>query len=163
MIERFLDGLHEKMKDPVDCTGMSIVVPGDIDPFERHHRYSVHLDAELRLAGMGCSEGGGTLFFDSEDDDREAEICYCIGARARHPCRNTSAVGRPRRPLRRRMLAIGFAAELGRIRPVTDLLRSPPACLLRAPGEKSYDEAELTAIAEKVTAAAAKLGGILRG
>ena len=31
------------------------------------------------------------------------------------------------------------------------------------PGEKSYDEAELKAIAEKVTAAAAKLGATLRG
>jgi len=31
------------------------------------------------------------------------------------------------------------------------------------PGETSYDEAELKAIAEKVTAAAAKLGGVLRG
>ena len=78
MIERFLDGLRDKMKDPVDCTCMSIIIPGDIDPFERHYRYSVYLDAELRLAGMGCSEGGGTLFCDSEDDDREPEICYCI-------------------------------------------------------------------------------------
>jgi phenylalanyl-tRNA synthetase beta chain len=31
------------------------------------------------------------------------------------------------------------------------------------PGEKSYDEAELKAIADRVTAAAAKLGGVLRG
>ncbi len=31
------------------------------------------------------------------------------------------------------------------------------------PGEKSYDEAELKAIAEKITAAAAKLGAVLRG
>jgi phenylalanyl-tRNA synthetase beta chain len=31
------------------------------------------------------------------------------------------------------------------------------------PGEKSYDEAELKAIAERVTAAAAKLGAVLRG
>jgi phenylalanyl-tRNA synthetase beta chain len=31
------------------------------------------------------------------------------------------------------------------------------------PGEKSYAEAELKAIAEKITAAAAKLGGVLRG
>jgi len=31
------------------------------------------------------------------------------------------------------------------------------------PGEKSYDEAELKAIAEKVTAAAGKLGAVLRG
>ena len=31
------------------------------------------------------------------------------------------------------------------------------------PGEKSYDEAALKAIAEKVTAAAGKLGAVLRG
>ncbi|MBS0482121.1 MAG: phenylalanine--tRNA ligase subunit beta [Proteobacteria bacterium] len=31
------------------------------------------------------------------------------------------------------------------------------------PGEKSYDEAELKAIAERITAAAAKLGAVLRG
>ncbi len=31
------------------------------------------------------------------------------------------------------------------------------------PGEKSYDEAELKAIAEKITAAASKLGAVLRG
>ena len=31
------------------------------------------------------------------------------------------------------------------------------------PGEKSYDEAELKAIAERVTGAAAKLGAVLRG
>ena len=31
------------------------------------------------------------------------------------------------------------------------------------PGEKSYDEAELKAISERVIAAAAKLGGVLRG
>lgn len=82
MIERFLanlrEGLREKMEDPVDCTWMSIVIPGDIDPFERHYRYSIHLDAELRLAGLGCSEGGGTLLLDPEDEDGEAEIAFCI-------------------------------------------------------------------------------------
>ena len=31
------------------------------------------------------------------------------------------------------------------------------------PGEKSYDDAELKAIAERVTGAAAKLGAVLRG
>jgi phenylalanyl-tRNA synthetase beta chain len=31
------------------------------------------------------------------------------------------------------------------------------------PGEKSYDEAELKAIADRVTAAAAKIGAVLRG
>jgi hypothetical protein len=79
MIERFLEGLHEKMKDPDNCTYMMVVMPGDIDPFERHYRYSVHLDAELRLAGVGCSVGGGTLYFESDDDDdSEPEIAYCI-------------------------------------------------------------------------------------
>lgn len=79
MIERFLAGLHEKMKDPDDCTCMTVVIPGDIDPFERHYRYSVHLDAELRLAGLGCSVGGGTLYFESDDDDNsEPEIACCI-------------------------------------------------------------------------------------
>lgn len=80
MIERFLDGLREKMEDPVDCTWMSVVIPGDVDPIERHYRYSIHLDAELRLTGMGCSQGGGTLFFepDDEDEDEEPEIGFCI-------------------------------------------------------------------------------------
>ena len=31
------------------------------------------------------------------------------------------------------------------------------------PGDKSYDEAELKAIAERIIAAAAKLGAVLRG
>ena len=58
MIERFLHGLSEKMEDPDDCSYMTVVVPGDIDPLERHHRFSVHVDAELRLTGLGCSVGG---------------------------------------------------------------------------------------------------------
>jgi len=79
MIERLLHGLREKMEDPDDCTFMTVVVPGDIDPFERHYRFSVHIDAELRLAGLGCSVGGGTLYYeDDEDDEREDEIAYCV-------------------------------------------------------------------------------------
>ena len=31
------------------------------------------------------------------------------------------------------------------------------------PGEKSFDEAQLKAIAERITAAAVKLGAVLRG
>jgi hypothetical protein len=78
MIERFLDGLREKMKDPDDCTYMTVAVPGDIDPFERHYRFSVNIDAELRLAGLGCSVGGGTLYWDAEDDGDEPEIAYNV-------------------------------------------------------------------------------------
>ena len=82
MIERFLEGLREKMEDPDDCSFMTVVIPGDIDPFERHYRFSVHIDAELRLAGLGCSVGGGTLYWVDDDDDAEdeaaPEIACCI-------------------------------------------------------------------------------------
>ncbi len=80
MIERFLDGLAAKMEDPDDCTYMTVVIPGDLDPFERHYRFSVHVDAELRLAGLGCSVGGGTLYYEPDEDDPEdePEIAYCI-------------------------------------------------------------------------------------
>lgn len=77
-IDRFLDGLEGKMEDPVDVHYMAVVFPGDLDPFERHFRYSTYLDAELRLAGLGCSEGGGTMFGDVEDDEREPEILFCV-------------------------------------------------------------------------------------
>lgn len=81
MIERFLDdALRAKMEDPDDCTFMTVVIPGDIDPFERHYRFSVHVDAELRLANLGCSVGGGTLYYEPDDDEEEdeLEIAYCI-------------------------------------------------------------------------------------
>ncbi len=73
MIERFLAGLEGKLEDPDDCTYMSIVLPIDLDPFERHYRYGVFIDAELRLAGIGCSVGGGTLYQVPDDDDGEEE------------------------------------------------------------------------------------------
>ena len=81
MIERFLSGLIEKMEDPDDCTYMTVAIPGDLDPFERHYRFSVHLDAELRLANLGCSVGGGTLYRlpgDDDDEDEDLEIICCI-------------------------------------------------------------------------------------
>ena len=77
MIDRFLEGLHEKMQDPDDVDYMSVIVPGDLDPFDRHYRFSIHVDAELRLAGLGCSVGGGTLFSE-EDEDGESEILFCV-------------------------------------------------------------------------------------
>ena len=79
MIEWFLDGLSEKMRDPDDCSYMTVVIPGDLDPFERHFRFSVHIDAELRLSGLGCSVGGGTLYDVNEDDeDGEPKVICCI-------------------------------------------------------------------------------------
>lgn len=83
MIERFLEGLAEKMKDPDDYSFMTIVIPGNHDPFQRHYRFSVHIDAELRLAGLGCSVGGGTLYEILESDEEadteeELEIACCV-------------------------------------------------------------------------------------
>jgi hypothetical protein len=80
MIERFIDGPAEKLKDPGDCEFMTVVIPGDIDPFERHYRFSIHVDAELRLLGIGCSVGGGTLFYEPDEDepDDRLEVAYCI-------------------------------------------------------------------------------------
>jgi hypothetical protein len=78
MIDRFLDGLAAKMEDPDDCSYMTVVIPGDIDPFERHYRFSVHVDAELRLTGLGCSVGGGTLYWEPDDPRDDLEIAYCI-------------------------------------------------------------------------------------
>jgi hypothetical protein len=77
MIERFLEGLHEKMQDPDDVEYMTVIVPGDLDPWDRIYRFSIHIDAELRLTGLGCSVGGGTLFGE-EDEDGESEILFCV-------------------------------------------------------------------------------------
>lgn len=77
-IELFLDGLDAKMQDPDDVDYMSVIVPGDLDPFDRHFRFSIHIDAELRLAGLGCSEGGGTMFGAVEDEEDEPEILFCV-------------------------------------------------------------------------------------
>ncbi|MBB5711986.1 hypothetical protein [Sphingomonas xinjiangensis] len=68
MIERFLTGLAAKMQEPLDTQYMMIVLPEDLDPMERHLRYSVSLDAELRLAGLGCSEGGATMLSEADVD-----------------------------------------------------------------------------------------------
>lgn len=80
MIERFLADLREKMEDPLDCDYMTVVIPGDLDPFQRHYRFSVHIDAELRLAQLGCSVGGGTLYWEPDEDEPDAapEIACCI-------------------------------------------------------------------------------------
>src|SRR5258706_3556098 len=99
LIDQFLDDrLRAKMEDPDEVDYMSVIVPGDLDPFDRHFRFSVRalacprqakivfgehnlaqtqIDAELRLMGLGCSLGGGTLFSD-EDDDGESEILFSV-------------------------------------------------------------------------------------
>jgi hypothetical protein len=42
MIDRFLDDrLRAQMEDPDDVEYMSVIVPGNLDPFDRHYRFSV--------------------------------------------------------------------------------------------------------------------------
>ncbi|HVJ03036.1 MAG TPA: hypothetical protein VM662_12700 [Sphingomonas sp.] len=77
MIERFLEGLGPKMEDPLDTEYLAVILPGDLDPFDRHYRYCVTLDAELRLAGLGCSQGGGTML-GAEDEDGDREALFCV-------------------------------------------------------------------------------------
>lgn len=81
MIDRFLQGLAAKMEDPVDPVPLTVVVPGDFDPLDRHCRFGSQLDAELRLTGLGACTGGGTLYqnvdFDS-DEESEDETVSCI-------------------------------------------------------------------------------------
>jgi hypothetical protein len=77
MIERFLDGIRDKLEDPDDVEYMAVLLPEHLDPLVRHYRYSMILDAELRLADLGCALGGGHLLGD-EDEDGESEIAYSV-------------------------------------------------------------------------------------
>lgn len=86
MIERFLHGLREKMEDPEQYEPMTVVVPGDLDPFDRHYGFTIHIDAELRLAGLGCSTGGGTLYsnvdFESEEEGEDEIVSTILDVEA---------------------------------------------------------------------------------
>lgn len=76
-IERILADTAPMMEEPVGGTYMAVLLFEDIDPFERHYRYGAMLDAELRLAGVGCADGGGTLF-DAEDEDGESAVLFTV-------------------------------------------------------------------------------------
>jgi hypothetical protein len=77
MIERFLEGIRDKLEDPDDAEYMVVLLPEYLDPLVRHYRYSMFLDAELRLAGLGCALGGSHLLGD-EGEDEESEIVYSL-------------------------------------------------------------------------------------
>ncbi|MXO70651.1 hypothetical protein [Alteraurantiacibacter buctensis] len=78
MIERFLEPIRDCLLDPLYGSYMAVVIPGDLDPFERHYGVSIHLDAELRLARAGTSDGGGTLYFEADDESDEDEQSFTI-------------------------------------------------------------------------------------
>lgn len=78
-IDRFLQGFTALNEEPGDIY-TPILLPGDFDPFERHARFTLHIDAELRLTGLG-SAGGGTSISarDADDDDEDGwEVVYSI-------------------------------------------------------------------------------------
>jgi hypothetical protein len=79
MIERFLDDrLRAKMEDPDDVEYLFILLPLDLDPFQRTYRFGCHLDAELRLAGVGCSAGGCKLRGDDDEDEDPHDPVYTL-------------------------------------------------------------------------------------
>jgi hypothetical protein len=52
-----------------------VVLPGDLEPDDRHARYEEPLDAELQLAGIGGVSGGGTgLGEENADGSRDIEF-----------------------------------------------------------------------------------------
>jgi hypothetical protein len=68
VIDRFLTGLDALLEEPADAEFVTIALPGDLDPHERHYRFTMHIDAELRFARLG-SAGGGSAISALDDDD----------------------------------------------------------------------------------------------
>ena len=77
-IERFLEGFTALNEEPGDIS-TPILIPGDLDPHERHYRFTLHIDAELRLAGLGSAGGGWQIrLYDDEDDEDEGQVAFSI-------------------------------------------------------------------------------------
>jgi len=78
MIDRFLKDFKALHEYPGDIY-TPILIPGDLDPHERHNRFGLHLDAELRITGLGSAGGGWQI---QTGDDGEAEddweVAYSI-------------------------------------------------------------------------------------
>ena len=78
LIARLLSDAAPLLADPPRGVDMAVLFPEDLDPFERHYRYSIMVDAELRLAGVGCDCGGGTLYLADEEDNDDRETVFTI-------------------------------------------------------------------------------------
>ena len=76
MIDRFLEGFTALNDYPGDIA-VRILIPGDLDPHERHYRFTLHVDAELRMTGLGSAGGGWQIrLYDEEDDEDEGQVVY---------------------------------------------------------------------------------------
>ncbi|MCW3846706.1 hypothetical protein OF829_05605 [Sphingomonas sp. LB-2] len=71
-IDRFLEGFTALHEEPGDIY-TPILLPGDFDPFERHKRFTLHIDAELRMTGLGSAGGGSSISARDVDEDDEDE------------------------------------------------------------------------------------------
>lgn len=77
-IDRFLDGFTALYEEPGDIA-TPILIPGNLDPHERHERFTQYVDAELRLTGLGSAGGGWQIrLYDPEDEEDEGEVAYSI-------------------------------------------------------------------------------------
>lgn len=75
-IDRFLAGFTALHEEPGDIY-TPILLPGDLDPFERHDQFTIYIDAELRMTGLG-SAGGGSGIQVRDDDEEEWRTLYSI-------------------------------------------------------------------------------------
>lgn len=77
-IDRFLEGFTALDEEPGDIA-TPILIPDDLDPHERHYRFTLYVDAELRLTGLGSAGGGWQIrLYDDGDDEDEGEVAYSI-------------------------------------------------------------------------------------
>lgn len=70
---RLLASVEPMLEEPAAGRYFNVLFPGDLDPFERHGRFGTPLDAELRLAGAGCADGGCTLYEPGDEDDGDGD------------------------------------------------------------------------------------------
>lgn len=98
LIDRFLGAMESMLQEPGDTDDVAIVFPGDMDPCDRHYRYGIHIDAELRMAGLGAAGGGGSLSKLGDDGDWET-ACSILDVAL-------SDVGRGRALIREQLLLL---------------------------------------------------------
>lgn len=77
MIERFLEGFTALNEYPGDIA-TQILIPGDLDPHERHYHFTAYIDAELRLTGLGSAGGGWQIRDYLDADDDEGRVAYSM-------------------------------------------------------------------------------------
>jgi len=77
-IDGFLEGFTALNEHPGDIAA-PILIPGNLDPRERHERFTRYVDAELRLTGLGSAGGGWQIrSYDEDDEEDGGQVEYSI-------------------------------------------------------------------------------------